>query len=419
MTRKSTFTLLLGGAVALAGCESLTGPRSSLAPTFSLADVDARVAHGYTDFSFDVFRSLAAEEPDENIFFSGTSLAFALAMAYHGADGETRREMARVLGVDGVGPDAFNASNAAWLSALIDDPGDAELSIANSVWARLGFPFEQDFLDRNATNYRARVEAIDFDDPATIDTINAWVAEQTRDRIEEIVEEIDPEDVMFLINAVYFLGEWTTPFPEDGTAPQPFRLPNGAEASVPMMTRRDTLEYYAGNGYQAVRLPYGEDERFAMYVFLPDADSDLQAFYDGLDAAEWQQRIGRLEPRDIEFTMPRFTLEYEKQLAPVLAGLGMRDAFSARSADFGLMRPERDIYISEVLQKSFVQVNETGTEAAAVTSVRVRVVSAPSHPIVTVDRPFFFAIRDDRTGTVLFQGQITSPEDPEWDGETG
>ncbi len=406
---------LFAALTLLSGCESVSGPGDS--EPISITDVDARVVKGYTDFGFDVFRHLSEEEPDENIFFSGTSLAFALAMTYHGADGETRREMGHALGVEDVPVEEFNASNAEWLGTLLDQPGDTELAIANSVWARLGFPFESNFLERNETFYRAAVEEVDFGDPATVELINAWVSEQTHGRIDGIVEEIDPLDIMFLINAVYFLGEWTHRFPEDGTSPEAFTFGDGTHGQVPMMTMRDTLEYHEAEGYQAVRLPYGEDGRFAMYVFLPAPGSSLGAFYQDLDGAEWERRIEGLEPSDLELRLPRFTLEYEQSLIPALAALGIEGAFDPSRSDFSLMTQARDdLYISDVLQKTFVQVNETGTEAAAVTSVTISVTSMPSHPMMVVNRPFFFGIRDDHTGTILFQGQITTPKDPEWEG---
>jgi serine protease inhibitor len=410
--------LLAGGCEPRVSDPGIVTDRTEPPPlALDLEGVDARMAGGYTGFSFDLFRSLVEGDPAGNVFISGTSIAFALAMTWHGTGGETRAELSRALGVEGMTLGEFNASNAAWLAALVDDPGDTELAIANSVWVRLGFPFQDGFLERNREYYRATVEAADFDDPATVERINAWVSEQTRGRIDEIVEAIDPEDIFFLINAVYFLGEWTTPFSEDATAPGTFTGPEGEGIPIPFMVRRDTLEYHRADGYQAVRLPYGDDGRFAMYVFLPDLDSDLEAFYRDLDTREWERRIGRLAPTDVELEIPRFTLEYEIQLIPILRGLGIERAFVARLADFSPMTGARDdVYISEVLHKTFVQVNETGTEAAGVTSVRGGIVSVPRHPRMVVNRPFFFVLRDDATGTVLFQGQITRPDDPVWEG---
>lgn len=416
MLRRSTLPLGLPCLLAgfLAACEPTTGPRL---PGPSLAEVDSRVVDAYTRFGFDAFSRLVDQEPDGNIFFSGTSLAFALAMTYHGTAGETRSELARALGVEGIDVATLHQSNAAWLAALLDTARDAELAIGNSVWARRGFDFEADFLERNRLHYRAEVDEIDFDDPASVDVINAWVSEQTRGRIDEIIQEIDPLDIMFLINALYFLGEWTTPFDEDATSEGRFQLPDASWKPIPMMTRLDTIAYHAASGYQAVRLPYGDDERFAMYVFLPDPDRSLADFYAELDAEEWERRIAALEPTYLELGMPRFRLEYEKQLIPTLEDLGIERAFDPERSDFSPMtRAREDVYISEVLQKTFVQVNEKGTEAAAVTAVRVGVTSLPMHPVMLVDRPFFFAIRDDATGTVLFQGQIADPEDPEWEG---
>jgi len=403
--------LLCVAFLVVAGCDLPTDGRGSMGPALSIPGVDSRLAHGYTGFGFDIFRTLAEEEPHENVFVSGTSIAFALAMVYHGMEGETRREVARMLGVDGVDIETFHASNRAWLAALLDGAGDVELAIANSVWARLGFPFHQAFLERNQIDYRAHLEAVNFDDPATVDRINDWVAEQTGGRIDEVVKEIDPWDIMFLINALYFLAEWTEPFPEDGTAWRWFYPPGAGEPrSVPMMQRRDTLEYHAGDGARTVRLPYGEDGRYAMYIVLPDSDLELSSIYRGLSAGEWARRIDRLRPTELELRMPRFTLEYEADLIPTLESLGMLCAFVPRCADLSALTPVgEEVYISEVLHKTFVDVNETGTEAAAVTSIRITRVSGPSNPVMIVNRPFFVVIQDDVTGTVLFTGQVTNP----------
>jgi serine protease inhibitor len=184
-----------------------------------------------------------------------------------------------------------------------------------------------------------------------------------------------------------------------------------------MMTRRDTIAYHAGDGFEAVRLPYGDDGRWGMLLMLPDRDADLRELVAGLDAARLGDVSSRLEPTDIEIELPRFTVEWEETLNDVLVGLGMGSAFDpARSSFSGINAEADDLHISAVRQKTFLQVNETGTEAAAVTSVMIRLTSAPMHPVVVFDRPFFFAIHDRETDTLLFMGQITDPEDPAWDG---
>lgn len=407
----SVFLLLLGFAAVVAAC---TVPAESDVPA---ADAPAelgeeRLAAGYNDLGFDVLRMLMARHPEDNVVLSGASLAAALAMVYDGADGATRDEIGRVLRVDSLDADTFRRAHRRWLEAMQADAPGTELAMANALWARLGFPFEEAFLQRMETEHYARAAQVDFDDPAAVGAINGWVAEETRQRIPTIVDQLNPDDVMLLVNAVYFLGEWTTPFSETGTSLRPFRLPDGSTAMVPTMVRRGMMDYAAGDGYEALRLPYGDDERFAMYIVLPRDEKAAAVLYDELNASVWAAGLDRLQPTDIELQLPRFTVEDRHGLRPVLEQLGMVRAFDPRQADFSPMtRARDDVHISSVVQKTFIQVNETGTEAAAVTAITVGVTSLPSHTIVRVDRPFLFAIQDDATGTILFVGRIARPED--------
>lgn len=416
--------------IIISGCSVLDDSHDARLSVTPIEKVSVeKLARGYADFAFEMFEELARKTPDENILFSGASLTAALAMLYEGAEGATKEEIARLLKTDDISMDQFHAAHAAWLRALeetgeledsADRPGPiSELSIANSVWARAGFPFEEAYLQRSRDVHGAQVEAIDFADPASVDVINAWVSDKTRGRIDSIVDSIDPLEIMLLINAVYFLGQWSEPFAEGATSVQPFRLSDDSFIQVPMMTRRGMIEYASNEAYEAVRLPYGEDERFAMYVFVPEWQRDLSSLYENLDARTWAELTEQFRPIDLELNMPRFTMEYKKQLEPVLKALGMERAFHSGRSDFSHMtRARDDVHVGTVLQKSFVQVNETGTEAAAVTSISVRVTSLPTHRVMRVDRPFFFVIEDGKTGTILFQGQVVRPEDPDWDGHT-
>jgi serine protease inhibitor len=414
MRTKSHLLIAALGALFLPGCNQVIEPRREAPPRL---DISQQIFEGYTAFGFDAFHRLAREEPDSNLVLSPSSLAFALAMTYNGADGETASEMAEVLGVSGASLEVFNDSNAAWLAALREPDEGVQLAIANSMWIRDRFPVEADFVDRNQRHFDAAVERLDFDDPAAVDAINAWVAERTNDRIKEIIQEIDPLDMLFLINAVYFLGEWTVPFEEDGTSPGRFIRRDGTDVPIPMMSRSDTIDYLSGDGYQAVRLPYGETERFGMILLLPDQESTLEALYRDLDFARWRTLLTALEPTYVELHVPRFRVEWEKTLNEDLTALGMETAFLPNRADFSRINPDPrydDLHVSEVLQKTFLQVNEKGTEAAAVTSVRMGVTSMPSYPVLHFDRPFFLAIHDRATDTILFMGQITDPQDPDW-----
>ncbi|MBA4158206.1 MAG: serpin family protein [Gemmatimonadetes bacterium] len=395
--RSLLFLLLLGG------CGDPSGPGSE--PWKSI-QLDERIVHAYTDFGLNLFGALAADAPASNIFVSPTSAAFALAMTYNGTAGETARQMARALGVEGMTIEDANRANREWLDALAST-GDrkVELSIANSLWIRQGFPIQPDFLERNQTFYQAEVQELDFSSPAAVKTINDWASRSTRGRIPEIVDEIGDE-VLFLVNALYFKGDWAHQFDKRRTRPEPFTLPNGQRKSVQMMRQEMKFPYYRGDGFALTSLPYGSG-RFSMVLALPDEQSDLAGFYAKLNAASLEQWIAG-QAGTIEVALPRFTVEWEETLNDVLIALGIEDAFDELRADFAGINPNRrDLHISEVKQKTFLKVDEEGTEAAAVTSVGVQPTSAS--PALIFNRPFFLAIRDNATGTVLFMGQITDP----------
>ena len=372
------------------------------------------LAPAHTRFGLKLLRELARGE-EGNVFVSPPSVAFALAMTYNGAGGETREAMARALEVAGLRVEEVNAANAAWLAALRDPGASVELTVANSLWVRDGVPVLPDFLQRTRDAYGAEATALDFGDPAAADTINAWVREQTRDRVPGIVQPpIDPQTFMFLINAVYFKGTWERPFSEELTEERPFTRADGSRVPVPMMSRTGAYPYLDGDGFRAVRLPY-KGGRFTLEVLLPDEGSTLSGLVARLDAAAWEGWMEGYQPREVELALPRFSLEYETELNDALTALGMGAAFDARRADFTGMVPREwlgteNAYISSVRHKTFLEVNEKGTEAAAATSVEMRVTSAGPPPVsFVVDRPFLLAIRDAETGTLLFLGAIAGP----------
>jgi serpin B len=258
----------------------------------------------------------------------------------------------------------------------------------------------------------ARVTNLDFSRPDAADTINGWVKQQTKGKIEEIVDSpISADKVMFLINALYFKGQWATQFDPKMTHDAPFTLQDGSTINVPTMTRNGEFEMKSGDGYRAVRLPCGNG-RFSMVVFVPAQGSDVYALAARLTPDTWRAMTTGFAKRTLPLTMPKFTLEYEITLNDGLKALGMEEAFDPGSADFTVMvdpkwlGPER-AYISEVKHKTFVEVNEEGTEAAAATSVGISVTSAPLP--FAVDRPFLAAILDSATDTVLFLGLVLDP----------
>jgi serpin B len=279
--------------------------------------------------------------------------------------------------------------------------------IANSIWYREGFSVEQPFLDVNHDYYDARVTALDFDSPAAPATINSWVDQQTNGLIKQIVETIPPEIVMYLINAIYFKGDWTYQFDLDRTRPRPFYLGDGTTVAVSTMVR-GSADLRRGRVPNAtiVDLPYG-GAAFSMTIVLPDDTSSVEHLVEGMTPEQWTDWTTSLRDGEAEVFLPKFKLTNALSLVPSLAALGMGVAFTDR-ADFTRIHTPSELYISDVKHKTYVDVNEEGTIAAAVTSVEVGVTSAGPEPIV-IDRPFIFALRENLSGTILFMGVIRHP----------
>ena len=360
------------------------------------------VASANTRFGFKLLQDLREREPGGNIFISPLSISIALTMTYNGAVGETERAMAEVLEIDGLDLPTINNSNKALRDSLENPDPKVEISIANSIWSRQGVEFNPEFLERNREFFGAEIASLDFGSPQATATINEWVDTNTNGKIEKIVERIDPQTLLFLINAIYFKGNWQDEFDKALTRSGTFHLANGSEKRVQMMRREGEYPYFHGEGFEATSLPYG-DGRVSMYIFLPNPNSNLNKFLRDLTAESWEGWISQLQDRRQTMMLPRFKLEYEVRLNDTLEALGMGIAFGG-GANFSGMGPS--LFISEVRHKTFVEVNEEGTEAAAVTAV-VGVKSLP--PAFRVDRPFFFAIYDAETETILFMGTVTEP----------
>lgn len=401
--------LLLAGCAGAAQGAELRSDKARLSPNASGADL-AELAAGNSAFAADLYQALREQERG-NLFYSPYSISSALAMTYAGARGETERQMAATLHYTlpqaRLHP-AFNALDASLTTQGKEDT--FQLHIANALWGQKGFAFLPAFLDTLAENYGAGLRAVDFANAveAARQTINAWVSEQTRDKIKELIKPgvLSPDVRLVLTNAIYFKGKWAAPFEKNSTYDGPFTLPDGGSESVPMMHQTGSFKYAEGEGYQAIELPY-RDSDAAMLIVLPRAGR-----FDEIEAAFSSERIAgiasQLAPRSVRLTMPKFTYESEFYLADVLIQMGMPAAFG--DADFSGMTGKRDLFISEVVHKAFVAVDEEGTEAAAATAVVMKVTAMLEGIEMKVDRPFLFLIRDTRTGTILFAGRVFNPK---------
>ncbi len=356
-------------------------------------------------FAINLFKQVALQQR-QNVFLSPASVEFALAMLYNGADGRTKNEMTNLLLPRPLPLNLFNQQYSQLLTALTSDPA-VKLRIANSVWARQDVSFQPSFLERVRTAYSALVASRNFRDPKLQEEINQWVSQQTGGKIPQIVDQIRPDDVMFLINAVYFQGNWSQQFDKSLTTNQPFFLVDGKQKSVPMMVQSGEFRYFESDHFQAVSLPYGKG-RFRMHIFLPKPNQKLANLISSLTLQNWEQWMQSYKMRQGKLELPRFKLTYEINLNQTLQKLGMQEAFMPDRANF---RPltNASVFVSLVKHKTFVEVNETGTEAAGATAIGISVTSVPlpTEPFtMRVDRPFLVAIRDEETSTILFMGAI-------------
>jgi len=384
-------------------------PRPLSAPERALIDA------GNT-FAFGLLRESATAETGANVFLSPLSASIALSMALAGGEGETLRQMGRTLGFEGLTPEQVATASRELVALLTGLDRGVELSVASSAWLRSGFDVRPGYLSLLRDGFGAPATQLDFASPDAASTINAWVSTRTGGRIPSIVTPpLDPLAMLFLINAVHFKGEWRERFDPTRTRSEPFREWRGAGGgglvevgALPLMQRRGRYPYMEDTRLQAVELPYGGNA-FAMVLLLPVGTGDPDPLLQSLDVARWNEVLAGLAPREIELALPRLTLEHRNSLIDELKALGMTDPFDPSRADFRGISPgarEAGLHISDVLQRTWLSINEAGTEAAAATSVTVGVTSVPEYPVFRADRPFLLFIRERLTGAILFGGVI-------------
>jgi len=364
---------------------------------------ESKVIAASNDFAFDLFRTGNRAQHNSNVFISPLSASMALGMTANGAAGTTYDEMRAALRLGSATREEVNAGYKSLIELLTALDRTTTFQIANSIWYKQNYPFHASFLDESKTYFDARVEALDFASPSAVTTINSWVSEQTNDRIPQILEVIRKDEVMFLINAIYFKGTWQKQFDKAKTQPAQFRAADGTTESVSMMWRAEGVDHVATSEYSAVDLPYG-NTAFTMTVVMPN-NTDIDTFAESLDQSKWNALVSGLKTSSLEVYLPKFRIEWERLLNDDLGELGMRLPFSPGDADFTRMSPAGlDLFITRVLQKTFVEVDEAGTEAAAATLVGIGETSLP--PSFRADRPFLIVIRERFSGAILFIGKI-------------
>lgn len=406
--------ITLAGGI-LAGCTAQAVKPDSdpnvLAPndSFDRNRISREVAEGNTAFAFRLFKQLNQEDRESNIFISPLSVSTALAMTYQGAGTTTKEAMAQVLGYAGIEDGIVNESFRNLIPYLNRLDEKIKLSISNSVWVNEGEEIKPEFLQANRDIFGALVSTLDFSQDQAADEINHWISEATEKKIDKMIDSpIAPDVIMYLINAIYFKGDWTKQFNREDTFESKFQAGDGTAATVMMMSQKGEVQYGQGDNYQAVRLPYGNGKA-AMYCVLPAEDTSINDFISNLDAENWQAvKESVAEQDEVVLRLPRFKLEYGiKNLNQSLISLGMGEAFTDQ-ADFSGIR--EDVCISRVLHKAVIEVNEEGSEAAGATAVEMKVTATLEPLSFIADRPFLFLINDEETGTVLFMGKFYKAE---------
>ena len=404
--------ILIGAGVSLFKCsgDNSFDPYNPVLPR-SLSQSEIDILSADNTFGFKLFKEIVNSGKDENVFISPLSVAIALGMTYNGAKRSTQEAMRQTLELTNLSLEESNNAHKELMVLLLSLDTKVIFEIANSIWYRTDFDVEQDFIDRNQIYFNAEVSSLDFGSPDAVDIINGWISDKTKGKISEVIDNINPDDVMFLINALYFNGNWEYKFDPQETRDDEFYMPDGNQIKCRMMKQENNFLYLENDDFQAVDLPYGNGY-YRMTVFLPSSQKTVEELISIIDAANFDIWTDSFTERKGRLYLPKFKLGYEITLNKVLTTLGMGIAFSG-GADFTGINSLGGLFISYVLHKTFIDVHEEGTEASAVTVVAIAMGrstdEADNHFTMYVDRPFIFVIREVNSGAILFIGKIVEP----------
>jgi serine protease inhibitor len=403
----TTPRLLAAAPEGTGGTTAMSNPNPDLPSVGIFADAN-------TKFGIAILKILSASDTPGNVFISPLSISTCLAMTSNGASGSTLEAMQKALNLDGVPEEDINEGASSLAAYLSGKEEDRQMIMANSVWVNKRAPAEQAFIDICKMAYGAQTSNLDFASPSSADTINKWVSDHTAEKIKDIVQRLNATDIMVLVNTAYFKAKWAHEFSASSTKPLPFHLPGGSSKDTPMMRRSADFQYMENDDFQAVELPFMGRPATSMYVFLPSKSLGVTGLVKMLTPENWGKWLQGLEERKGELKLPRFKLGYSASLNKPLSDLGMSVAFSPDEADFSRMTKVKPAWISQVMHKTYLDVNEKGVEAAAATAVMMAGSAMPQPDprppfVMIVDRPFMCAIADSTTKTILFIGVIADP----------
>lgn len=404
---KKSITIPLLAAAMLFGCTNdNVDPGNEVNPV----EIPATVSNGTTSFAFDFIHALQKTQPaEENLFVSPLSLHMALGMLLNGAEKETADEIQKALKMDAVALADLNAAYKTLINDLPVADSKVSLGLANSVWYRNDFSVENDFQSVLKNSFESEVTGLPFDNAAK-DRINKWASDNTNGKIKQVIDQIKPDHVMFLLNALYFKGDWKTRFDAKKTKDAPFKLESGQSKNIRMMYAEADFEVGAGLNYNAVRLPYANGQ-FNMTLIIPKGQNTVDEVLKGITGEGWTKLNNGMAKQGVTVGLPKFTLDYSAQLKETLQGLGIKRAFEEDNAQLGKINKLKQLYVDFVKQDAYLGVDEQGTEAAAVTTIGIGLTSAGPEPARYIcDRPFGLVISENTSNTILFMGRIKNPE---------
>ena len=410
MTRKTPLLLVCILIIGLVSCNK-NNVNPDTGKDLVLTPAEQQKVAADNAFTLKLFKQMSASATGNgNLFVSPLSVSFAMGMTVNGAKGETLQSINNTMNFNGFLPDSVNSYYKKLITELPQLDPNTQLDIANSIWYKQGVDVLQPFITTNTNAYNAKIQALDFTNSASKDVINNWVKDATNGKIPAIIQQISRDDYMFLINAIYFKSTWKNKFDADKTSKQAFTTGDNSQVQADFMTGKIDHHIYHTDAYLnptiVAEFPYSND-KYSMVVVLPAPGVSPKALLADIDAAKWQTWMDGLKPANNTVYFPKFSFSYQKSLNDDLTSLGMGNAFSEK-ADFTGINANGGLRISSVMHKAFIEVNEQGTEAAAATSVTIGVTSLPPNDL-RLNRPFIFAIREMKTGLILFTGIVNNP----------
>ncbi len=402
--------IFIVAAGVLSSCEKTSEPEKKEPTEIKLNKKSAEIIEADKAFGFELFREVYDLSEEDNLMISPLSVCYALGMTYNGAAGTTLEAFRSVLHFEDLTNQEVNESYKDLMGQLVTLDNLVEFSIANSIWYRLGFEVLSEFIATNQEYFDAAIEEIDFSDPETLEIINQWIEDKTNGKIQDMLDFIPVDAVMYLINAIYFNAQWKYEFDKDKTHEDNFNLVDGSDHLTDYMVVNGAFNYTLNEDFQAVELPYG-DSAFSMVVMLPSGEKTISDLVNNLDVEHWDAWFDNSSMTNVQVELPKFKYGFKSLLNDPLCNLGLGVAFSD-AADFSRIRPSGGLYISRVIHQTFIDVQEEGTEAAAATIVEIREISIIDEgPVIfKADKPFLYLIKENSTGAIIFIGKVGKPD---------